>query len=91
LLSKFDSWILYNKQFSEHDNAEIEKLSDYTRSLEQALAAVYRSRSWKVFEPYRKLGSIVKSSLSGRKQIVKPLGQRPSSVKGNDPLKKWRT
>jgi hypothetical protein len=81
------SWALFRPQASITAETETYQIASYARTLEFRLNAIYKSSTWKVMEPVRKMSALVKR----RKVPAAPIPERPSAVEGKDPLVRWRT
>ena len=82
---EIENWRLYRPRVA--IQAESCLVEPYARTLEFKLTAVYKSSTWKIMEPIRKLSALIKR----KKKSAKPLPERPTALKGKDPLERWRT
>lgn len=83
VVSDFDAWSILRPPSSS-------SLASYTRTLENKLAAVYRSNTWNIMQPVRTLGAFIKRHILNKNIIDTTLPERPDELKGKDPLEEWR-
>lgn len=85
-----DQWALLQSHQAATTHDKLRAVSIYAHTLEHKLAAVYRSRSWKLLGPVRRISGVLKRGTAGNVAHATTSPPRPPSLSGRDPLADWR-